>query len=178
MKTWQALVLGIFVGLIAGGAIYLIASPRNHSQIEFISPTPVTEIVISVTGNVAHPGLYTLPVGSRVNDALLAAGGILANTDLNGINLAKILEDGEQITVSANNTEPILSTNTTQGKININQATIEELDLLPGIGTEKAQAIIDFREKNGNFVSIEDIMAVPGFGPSIFDSIKELIDVK
>lgn len=178
MKTWQALVLGIFIGLIAGGVIYLIASPRNNSQIEFLSPTPSTEIVVSVTGSVTHPGLYTLPVGSRVNDALLAAGGPDAEANTGEINLAEILEDGEQITVPSSNSEPIPSASTTQGKININQATLEELDLLPGIGDEKAQAIIDFREKRGDFVSIEDLMAVPGFGPSIFDSLKELIDVK
>ncbi len=156
----------------------MIASPHNGAKIEFISPTQSQNVTVSVTGMVNHPGLYTLPVGSRVNDAILAAGGSQSDAKLDGINLAEVLEDSEQINVPSTKTEIPANTGITQGKININQATLAELDSLPGIGAEKAQAIIDFRTNNGNFASIEDLLSVPGFGPSIFESIKELIDVK
>jgi competence protein ComEA len=178
MKTWQSIIIGVFIGLIMGGAIYLVASPKHNPKIEFIAPTQVTTVVVSILGEVNHPGLYSLGLDSRINDALQAAGGTLPDADLQTIDLAKTLADGEQIYVPRLDEKPTSEPVETQGKININQATLAELDVLPGIGAEKAQAIIDYRNKYGNFQSIEDLLYVPGIGPSILSSIRDMIDVK
>ncbi|MHC1741024.1 MAG: helix-hairpin-helix domain-containing protein [Anaerolineaceae bacterium] len=178
MKIWQSLVIGVILGLIIGGAIFLVASPNQKPELAFIPPTQLSRVTVSVTGEVIKPGLYSLPIGSRVNDAILLAGGFTISADNTEINLAEPLEDGIQIRVPSKNAESVSQTNDSQSKININQATLEELDKLPGIGQEKAQAIIDYRNNNGQFNSIEDLLYVNGFGPSIFDLIKEMIVVK
>jgi competence protein ComEA helix-hairpin-helix repeat region len=174
MKTWQSLVLGILIGLAFGGAIYLVASPKVASTVEYVSPTQPTEIAVSVNGKVVHPGLYQLPTGARINDAILAAGGAVDASDLSNINLAETLQDGEMITIGQTST----SIPSTQGKIDLNTATLDELDALPGIGSQKAQAIIDYRTQNGKFASVDDLLAVPGFGPALVDSIRDMIEVK
>jgi competence protein ComEA len=178
MKTWQSLIIGMFIGLILGGAIYLIASPKVSPSLEYISPTQITTIKVSVNGNVAHPGLYELQVSARVNDAITAAGGALDSADLANINLAEPLQDGEMITVSSDVPQTSDEKPTTQGKIDLNIATAAELDALPGIGSQKAQAIIDYRNQYGNFSSIDDLLSVPGFGSALVNSIRDLIEVK
>jgi competence protein ComEA len=174
MKTWQSLIVGILIGLILGGAIYLVASPRISSSIEYSSPTQTTKIYISVNGKISHPGLYALPFGSRVNDAILAAGGVIDESDLTDLNLAELLQDGEQIIIG----QSVTINATTQGKIDLNTATVDELDTLPGIGSQKAQAIVDYRTQYGNFASIDDLLSVPGFGPALVDSLRNMIKVK
>jgi competence protein ComEA len=177
MKTWKAVVIGILTGLLIGGAIYWVASPHPQGTISFVSPTQSNTVTISITGQVAHPGVYSLLSGSRINDAISAAGEPLANADLSGIPLAQLLEDQENIIIPSIETEQTTSLSNSQGKINLNTATLEQLESLPGIGEGKAQDIIDFRTNNGNFSSIEDLLAVPGFGPTIFSTIKDKIEV-
>jgi len=165
------------MGLIIGGVIYLVASPRDSSTIEYIIPTQKTTLVISVTGKVNHPGVYSLSPGSRINDAVLAAGGTLADADLSNVNLAEVLKDGEQITIPGTKSETPSASSQTQGKIDINTASLEELDSLPGIGAQKAQAIITYRQEHGVFRSIDDLLYVPGFGTALVDSIRDLIEI-
>jgi competence protein ComEA len=121
-------------------------------------------------------------VGSRLNDAILAAGGFSDEASHNGLNLAEILIDGEQISV------PGLATPTAMGStsranvpssvlVDINHASLEQLDSLPNIGPKTAQDIFDYRNANGPFGKIEDIMNVPGIGQGKFDAIKDLIIV-
>ena len=180
MKTWQTLTVGILIGILIGGGILLVATSNRTAgaTIQYISPTQDANITVSVVGLVKQPGVYRLPTGSRINDAISAAGGTLENADLSSINLADWLEDGEQINIEDSQNKPTASTSETQGKININQASLAELDSLPGVGAEKAKAIIDYRNQHGNFVTIKDILYVPGFGTSIFNEIKDLIDIK
>jgi competence protein ComEA len=177
MKRWTFLIGGILLGFIMGGVIYLVASPKYQPSMSFISPTASTKITVSITGSVKIPGVYTLNYGSRVNDVINTAGGILDDANIDGISLAQIVTDEENIYIPSKGISETASDSISQGKINLNTATLEELISLPGIGNEKAQAVIDFRNQHGNFSSIEDLLYVPGFGQGIFDSIKDLIVV-
>lgn len=177
MKRWQIFISGILLGLIFGGFVFLVASPKSQPSLTYISPTLPGSITISITGAVVHPGVYTLPVGARINDAITAAGGTIAQAKLDGLSLAQVMDDEDNIFVPTIDVVQRSSNDDSQGKIDINKATAQQLDSLPGIGEEKAQAIIDYREKYGKFSSIEDLLYVPGFGQAIFDSLKDLIDV-
>jgi len=151
------------------------------------TPTPAP-VVVYVSGAVAHPGVYTLPAGARVADALQAAGGATAEADLAQLNLARRVRDEEQIHVPrpgetpppASNAPPAASTpsGAAAGKVNINSAGLAELDSLPGIGPGYAQRIIDYRTSHGPFRSVEEIQNVPGIGPSTFARIREFITVE
>jgi len=126
-----------------------------------------------------------LPKGARVQDAISAAGGFLADADKTGINLAQLLEDGEQLDIPfGEGASLVIPTpeveNVDPGEtelININTASQFQLESLPGIGPTTAQKIIDYREENGPFSTIEEIMDVSGIGPGTFERIKDLITV-
>ena len=173
MKNFLNIVYGVLIGLLAAGVIWLAASrPRGEAVVLLPSPTP-DSLAVYVSGAVVKPGLYYLPQGSRVGDAVNAAGGFAANAESDQINLAALLTDGEQINVPGVGGNVHINL----GRININTATVEELDTLPGIGPTTAQAIVDYRTQNGPFQAIQDIMNVPGIGASSYDLIKNLITV-
>lgn len=132
-------------------------------------------IYVHVSGRVKAPGLIELKSGSRVIDAVKAAGGMYDDADINNINLAKILNDEDRVYIPQVG-EINTSTNSSQKIININIASFEELQTLPGIGEKSAKRIIDYREKN-NFKTIEDIKNVPGFGEKKFEELKNYISV-
>ncbi len=144
------------------------------------------EVVVHVTGAVDAPGVYTLPADARVDDAVRAAGAT-AEADLSQLNLAQKLADGQKITVPAVGTNAATdgaaaatsSTNSDNGGalVNINTATLEELETLPSIGEVRAQAIITYRETNGGFRTIDDIKEVSGIGEKIFADIAPYITV-
>lgn len=127
-------------------------------------------LFIHVAGAVQQPGVYTLPAGSRIQDAITAAGGPLPEADIHRLNLAEILVDGKKIFVPAATAE-----SATEGLININTASAKELATLPGIGPAKAQKIIDYREKFGPFSACEEITQVDTIGPKTYEAIKDLI---
>ncbi|MFZ2096285.1 MAG: helix-hairpin-helix domain-containing protein [Anaerolineales bacterium] len=190
-KTWWWVTAFIVVGVLLGaGIIFLVTRPPRGEPIVLLpAPTPAP-IQVYVRGSVNQPGLYSLPPDSRVNDAIQAAGGFSEQADTGSLNLAEMLEDGEQLDVPALPSltmvdrepglitvlpTPVLTSFPTI--VNINKATIEELDTLPEIGPKTAQAIIDYRNANGPFSSIEDILDVKGIGPVTFEKIKDLITV-
>ncbi|HEX9091930.1 MAG TPA: helix-hairpin-helix domain-containing protein, partial [Anaerolineales bacterium] len=128
-------------------------------------------------------GLYELPPGSRVNDAIQAAGGFSDEADPNALNLAEMLQDGQQIEVPDLSPTPssdsvTRSASPASGLVDINSATLEQLDSLPAIGPKTAQDIIDYRNRNGLFARIEDILDVAGIGQVTFEKIKNLISVE
>ncbi|MCJ7667428.1 MAG: helix-hairpin-helix domain-containing protein [Anaerolineae bacterium] len=184
--TYISLLLLSFI--ILGGAIFYLRWPRP-SPIEIIEPTPSSvstsgEVGVYVVGAVMNPGVYFLPQGSRVADALEVAGGPTEEADLVRVNLAKRVYDEERIYVPRLGEEnpplpPSSGSSSSQagGKININTATAAELESLPGIGPVLAQRIVDYRKANGPFATIEDIKNVSGIGEGIFEEIKELIFV-
>lgn len=178
------MVSGILFGLFVAAVIWLVAqNPRGDAVT--IRPVPTEKpIVVHITGAVPRPGVYALPKDARVQDVISAAGGFLAEAQKDGINLARLLEDGEQLDIPyAEGFSPVIPTaipivvQPTTDLININIASSFELDTLPGIGPTTAQKIIDYRTQNGPFVTIEDIVNVSGIGPVTYDRIKDLITV-
>ena len=144
-------------------------------------------IVIYICGAVVNPGVYELPSGARVIQAVEAAGGLLENADPFLVNQAKKLDDGEQIRIltrdeaeeaAAGVFSGIQTSDTPgNGKVNINTADAEQLMTLPGIGQAKAKAILEYREQNGGFRSIEEIMNIAGIKDAVFSKIKDQITV-
>ncbi len=137
-------------------------------------------LIVHVVGKVNHPGIVTVPAGGRVHDAIEAAGGLKGRVELAELNLARPLTDGEQVRVGL--PEPLEpnqltsdETGTgsgTSGKINVNAASQSELETLPGVGPVTAQAIIDWRQKNGKFRVIEDLLDVRGIGEATLDRLR------
>lgn len=179
MQALKQITLGIIIGSIGAALVLLIAAPPRGTAIALLPTSTRTPLTVYVSGEVAKPGLYTLAPGSRVTDALEAAGGTLPDAGLDKINLAQLLYDGQQIYVNENSDTAQTSEMTTEPvfPIDINTAAAEQLDQLPGIGPSKAQDIITYRQNNGAFDKIEQIMDVPGIGPSLFEKIKSMIVV-
>ena len=139
-----------------------------------------TKIVVHVSGAVNNEGIVELDKNSRVADAIEAAGGVSQNAYMKDINLASILEDGMNANtdiIAKNSQENKTGAIKTNSKVNINTATKEELDTLPGIGESTANKIINYRKENGNFKSIDEIKEVSGIGDSKFEQIKDLIEI-
>ncbi len=190
MKTWQSILLGALLALISAAAIYLIALPPRGTPVELLPPPTPAPILVDVSGAVNHPGVYTLQPGSRVQDAVVAAGGLAALADGARVNQAKKLSDGEKLTVptigetpAANSGEQAdpggdTSAAIPTGPININTATQEELDVLPGIGPSRALDIIAYREKNGGFKTPEELQNVTGIGEATFERLRDLVTVE
>ncbi|MGE7432628.1 helix-hairpin-helix domain-containing protein [Kitasatospora sp. NPDC001175] len=133
-------------------------------------------VVVEVTGKVQHPGLRTLPSGSRVADAVNAAGGPLPDTDTSGVNLARLLTDGEQIVVGAPADQPPpVAAAGPRRPLSLNQATVEQLDTLPGVGPTLAQRIVTFRQEHGGFRSLEQLRQVSGIGARKFSDLRALL---
>ncbi|MEU7582551.1 ComEA family DNA-binding protein [Streptomyces sp. NPDC041068] len=150
------------------------------------------EIVVDVSGKVRSPGVHQLPAGSRVTDALKAAGGVRPGTDLDGLNRARFLMDGEQVVVGG--PQPAAGTGGAAGSssgagtgpagaggaaatapIGLNTATAEQLDELPGVGPVLAQHIIDYRTEHGGFRSVEELREVNGIGDRRFADLQDLV---
>jgi competence protein ComEA len=140
-------------------------------------------VVVSVVGQVAAPGLVSLPPGSRVADAVAAAGGLLPGADPASVNLAAPVADGEQLTVGqpaaggAGAVGDGATPGTAGGRVDLNRADAAELDALPGIGPVLAQRIVDHRDRQGSFRSVEELDDVPGIGPAIAAELAELVTV-
>ena len=184
----RATIIAFFVVAIAivGGIVLLLITRPQPVQITIHPPLPTgtpaptatpAPLTVYVTGAVDQPEtLHTLPPGSRVMDAIDAAGGLTDAADLEGVNLAAFLHDGDQVHVPPINEEQTALPTPSGGTvIHINTATLEELDTLPGIGPALAQAIIDYRETNGMFASMEDLDAVSGIGPALMQQLEGLI---
>ncbi len=141
-------------------------------------------VVVSVVGKVGSPGVVTVPGGSRVADALRAAGGVAAGTDLRDINLARRLVDGEQLYVGIPAPPGISAPTPAQagagapaGKLDLNSATTNQLDTLPGVGAVTAQRIVDWRTQHGRFTAVEQLREVDGIGETRFSRLREQVSV-
>lgn len=199
-KQQYAIIILLCIGLFFSGYIIyqrynstndIVIQTKNTQSTQLEKPQASTdkkvnseEIKVYVTGLVKFPGVYSMNEGDRIIDALNKAGGPLEGADLTNINLAekvkdeqmiKIVKKGDESTTSGDNGQTLQASQS--GKININTATKEQLDTLPGIGEVTAQRIIDYREQHGKFQKIEDIMNVSRIGPKLFEQIKDKITV-
>jgi competence protein ComEA len=140
-------------------------------------------VVVDVAGRVRRPGIVELPAGSRVVDALRAAGGARHGVDTSTLNLARLLVDGEQIVVgldvpaSSAVASPMPTAAGPVASVNLNTATLEQLDTLPGIGPVTAQAILDWRTENGSFTSVDELLEVSGIGDATLADIEAYVYV-
>jgi competence protein ComEA len=133
---------------------------------------------VHVLGQVARPGLYLLDHGDRVADALAVAGGTLDDADLAAVNLARLLADGEQVVVPKIGEAPSASTDAAgDGIIDLNTADQAALETLPRIGPALAQRILQWRDDNGRFASVDDLLAVPGIGEKLLAGLRDLVRV-
>jgi competence protein ComEA len=184
LRSILYLASGILFGLFLAALVWVVArNPTGEAVI--LRPAPTEKpVIVYITGAVPRPGVYALPKNARVQDAISAAGGFLAEAEKSQINLAALLEDGAKLEIPfLEGALPILATPgptvvaVTTELININIASLEELDTLPGIGPSLAQRIIDYREQNGPFISTEDIINVPGIGAGNYERFKDMITV-
>ncbi|MDQ1584415.1 MAG: competence protein ComEA [Microbacteriaceae bacterium] len=147
-------------------------------------------LFVHVLGAVEHPGLFQLHDGARVIDAIAAAGGFSADAEMGGVNLARVVADGEQLHVprvgevvtgsaagGATGGASGGGASAAGGKVNLNVATVAELDALPRVGPVMAQRIVDWRTANGRFTSVDDLMSVTGIGQKTFDGLKDLVTI-
>ena len=158
----------------------------GHSPDESEVTSASAVLYVHVAGAVIEPGLVQLAPGERVADAIEAAGGAADAADLDRVNLAAAVTDGEQVYVPAEGERPPALPETTTGPgagdaeasaavVDVNNAPAEELETLPGIGSARAADIIDYREREGPFQSAEDLLQVPGIGPATLDRLRERI---
>jgi competence protein ComEA len=183
----QALIVPLRNTPTAAATPEVAASGQSAPSSPSVSPSSPGVVVVHVSGLVQKPGLVQLPAGSRVDDALRAAGGAVAGADLSGLNLARLVTDGEQIAVSvppAPDASPAggASPDETAGEdrtepVDLNRATLQELDSLPGVGPVLAQRILDWRAEHGRFTSIEELQEVKGIGERTFAELSEHVRV-
>lgn len=190
-----------FIAIVGGVAavltVWWLVAGRPH---EVTAPAPSTvavagatpsasaavaaELVVDVAGKVRRPGIVTLPPGSRVHEAIAAAGGLKGDVDTSGLNLARVLADGEQVLVgapvavappggsgSAGGSAPAA------GPVNLNTADLVALDTLPGVGPVTAEAIVAWRDENGPFRSVDDLLDVKGIGEATLAELRDLVSV-
>ena len=179
----QKRALGLVAAIVLLLSVFIVIRGNTQSS---AAPeiVPVTlaepEIFVDVTGAVNKPGVYTLTGKSRVIDAIKAAGDSAPGADLSTINLARVLNDGEQIYVDSlvmNSSGQRISKKTPSGPININRATARQLDALDGIGPVIAARIVEYRKINGSFLSVDDLQKVSGIGAAKFAQIKSKVRI-
>lgn len=180
-QHWPTFLTGLLSGLLAAVLVLLLISRPRRYPIHLLPPPTASPIRVHVAGAVQHPGVYFLAADSIWQTALDSAGGDLPEADLERVNLAAPLEEGQYIYIPYRVTSQVpngeyapLPLNDAQ-LIDVNHATLIELEQLPGIGPSLASNIVQFREENGFFLAPEDLLGVTGIGPAKLEQIRELI---
>jgi competence protein ComEA len=200
MSKWWGVAFGVVGGLLGAGLLLLVTRPPRGEAIQLLPPPTPLPFSVHVSGAVVHPGVYSLPEGCRVHEAVQAAGGTLPEADPGPVNLAAFIQDGDRIWIpfkilptetrvgpflrsgsgvagSPGDEETPPPVETPSWPVNVNTASQSDLESLPGIGPVIAQRIIDFRQENGPFTRIEELQNVSGIGPATYAKIKDLISV-
>ena len=204
IKEYKLIVICTGLGLLVGGFFLLKPTPQTpvketnlQAEVAAVSKDSSTEkevkeepveqdlITVDVKGAVKAPGIYDLPVGSRVNDAVQKAGGLTEQADSKSLNLAQKVSDealvyvptkGEEV-VSQQTGSGTASSTSKEKKVNINKASLEELKQVKGLGGKRAQDIIDHRESNGKFKSVDELKKVSGIGAKTIEKLKDYVTV-
>ena len=176
-----AVVVLVLLGL-AVAVLVASLTPRGQESVvprtePGVQPSARSVILVHVLGAVVTPGLYELAEGARAVDAVAAAGGFTETADQAGLNLARPVSDGEQLRIPAIGEAPPADAMRNDGKVNINTADVAALETLPRIGPAMAALIIEWRETNGRFASIDDLRNVSGIGEKTFDGLKDLVTI-
>ncbi|MGW6705159.1 helix-hairpin-helix domain-containing protein [Streptomyces sp. NPDC054956] len=191
-RTVAAVSVVLALGVAFAGQQYWSARPRPVTAPALVAPAPAAAalpasgvvgggagagpILVDVSGKVRDPGVRRLPAGSRVEDALAAAGGVRPGTDVTGLNRARVLTDGEQVLVGAPAPPPTVGGGgPASGPLSLGTATAEQLDGLPGVGPVLAQHIVDFRTARGGFRTVEELRQVNGIGERRFADLRKLV---
>ena len=204
IKEYKIIVICTCLGLLVGGFFLLKPAPHTpvqetnlQAEVTAVSKDSSTEkevkeepleqdlITVDVKGAVKSPGIYDLPVGSRVNDAVQKAGGLTEQADSKVLNLAQKVSDealvyvptkGEELASQQAGSGPTSSTSK-EKKVNLNKASLEELKQVKGLGGKRAQDIIDHREANGKFKSVDELKKVSGIGAKTIEKLKDYVTV-
>ncbi len=180
----QVLTAAAILAAVAGAMVFMIGrSPSSGIEVSlqpaaFRSPVALQ---VYVTGAVKDPDVYTLEEGDRLGQLVESAGGATDDADLEAVNLAALLRDEDHWHIPRIGEAPKVTTALAAnllGKIDVNSATSAQLEELPGVGEVKARSIIQFRETNGPFASVDDLLAVGGIGPATLDAIRDLVDIR
>lgn len=189
LLTLLALVVSAAIGLsqIGCGSAAEPDAPAAPPAIRMDEAAGATRVLVHVAGAVRRPGVYRLREGMRVDDALQMAGGARRRADLTAVNLAAKLEDGRQVLVPERTRRGAVAPAAAAGgaagaaapgaPVNLNTATLEQLDALDGIGPATAQSILDFRDENGGFGSVEELGQIPGIGEKRLATLREAVTV-
>ena len=205
IKEYKIIVICTGLGLLVGGFFLLKPSPQTpvketnlQAEVAAVSKDSVSEnevkkeepveqdlITVDVKGAVKAPGIYDLPVGSRVNDAVQKAGGLTEQADSKSLNLAQKVSDEALVYVPSKGEEAAsqqtasgtASSTSKEKKINLNKASLEELKQVKGLGGKRAQDIIDHRETNGKFKSVDELKKVSGIGAKTIEKLKDYVTV-
>lgn len=168
----------IVTGVLLVTTLVLVFTGQSSSEpVVVASKTKALTVSMSsgyihISGAVAHPGVYAIDAGARLFEVIALAGGFTKSADQSSVNLARVVVDGEQVLISSDGeSEP------SDTLIHINRATAAELDALPGIGPTLSQRIIDWRETNGSFKTVEDLRNVAGIGDRLFAGIRKLVAI-
>jgi competence protein ComEA len=175
----------LFALVFAARTLLPLAAPRSEGNVAVPAsqPVPRGEVVVHVVGGVRRPGLYHLPLGSRIDDAVRRAGGPTRRAETQLVNLAAPLADGQQIVVPVRQPPAARGGGggtageapSPSGPLHLNTATLEDLDALPGVGPVTAQKILDYRQQHGAFSSVDELDAIPGIGPARLEQLRELV---
>ena len=205
IKEYKIIVICTGLGLLVGGFFLLKPSPQTpvketnlQAEVAAVSKDSVSEnevkkeepveqdlITVDVKGAVKAPGIYDLPVGSRVNDAVQKAGGLTEQADSKSLNLAQKVSDEALVYVPTKGEESasqqagsgVASSTSKERKVNLNKASLEELKQVKGLGGKRAQDIIDHRETNGKFKSVDELKKVSGIGAKTIEKLKNYVTV-
>ncbi|MCW3494649.1 ComEA family DNA-binding protein [Microbacterium sp. SSM24] len=173
-----ALAVTVAIGILRGAS-----APVERVSIDAGGGTDAATpaaLYVHVSGSVVEPGLYVLDSGARVVDAIAAAGGFAEGADDAAVNLARPVSDGEQLDVPAVGEGPVAQSGAggaAEARVDLNTADVAALETLPRIGPALAERIIEWRDANGRFTAVEDLLAVPGIGDKMLESLRDLVSV-
>jgi competence protein ComEA len=176
MTLLRAFAIFVLLGMILVLALLVFLDWRGGADIT-VSRIPEGPIAVSVDGSVATPGVFALPANARLNDAIVAAGGLTSDADLAGLNLAARVGDGEQIVVPSTSRAGLTASPASSGLIDINVASAAELDQLPGIGEVLANRIVAYRQLHGRFTSVDQLIEVDGISRNTVEELRDLVTV-